>query len=152
MPKKEQLFYKNFDEGKFDFNKLSLFLDKYNLETKISSNYLNDYILQSVYQVKGVQHTSDFNPIYQKLEQQFNPDRKKSDLYIFFSMVSGSSSITHVDSYKVYILNLVGKIIYKLDTGLFELNAGDLLIIPKEATHKAIGLNPRITLSYAQYT
>jgi len=37
-------------------------------------------------------------------------------------MMSGSSSITHTDSYRVYILNLIGKIIYKLDTGLFELN------------------------------
>ena len=151
MTKKEQLVYKNFDDGKFDFNKLSLFLDKHYLQTKISSNYLNDFILQSVYQVKGGQHTSDFNPIYQKLEQEFNPTHKKSDLDIFFSMVSGSSSITHVDSYRVYILNLVGKIVYKLDTGLFELNTGDLLIIPQGTTHKAMGLTPRITLSYALY-
>ena len=155
MTKKEQLFYKNFstfNDKEFDFNRLPLFLDKHNLQTKISSNYLNDFILQSIYQVKGVQRTSEFHPIYQKLEQKFNPDHKKSDLDIFFSMMSGSSSITHTDSYRVYILNLIGKIVYKLDTGLFELNPGDLLIIPKETTHKAIGLSPRITLSYAQYS
>ena len=155
MTKKEQLFYKNFSTFKdkeFDFNKLSLFLDKYNLETKISSNYLNDYILQSVYQVRGVQQTPDFSPIYQKLEQEFNSTHRKSDLDIFFSLVSGSSSITHTDSYRVYILNLVGKIVYKLETGLFELNSGDLLVIPEGTTHKAIGLSPRITLSYALYS
>ena len=152
---KEQLFYKNFftfNDKEFDFNRLSLFLDKHNIQTMISSNYLDNFILQSVYQVKWVQDTSDFNPIYQKLEQKFNPNHNKSDLNIFFSMVSGSSSITHTDSYRVYILNLTGKIVYKLETGLFELNRGDLLIIPKGTTHKAIGLSPRITLSYAQYS
>jgi len=155
MTKKEQLFYKNFSTFKdkeFDFNKLSLFLDKYNLETKISSNYLNDYILQSVYQVRGVHHTPDFYPIYQKLEQEFNSTGRKSDLDIFFSLVSGSSSITHVDDYKVIILNLTGKTIYKLGTELFELNPGDLLVIPEGTTHKAMGLTPRITLSYALYS
>ena len=155
MTKKEQLFYKNFSTFKdkeFDFNKLSLFLDKYNLETKISSNYLNDYILQSVYQVRGVQQTLDFSPIYQKLEQGFNSTRRKSDLDIFFSLVSGSSSITHVDEYRVIILNLTGKTIYKVGTELFELNPGDLLVIPEGTIHKAMGLTPRITLSYALYS
>ena len=151
---KEKLLYKNFmkvDEDQFDFNKLSLFLDHYNLNTKITSNFINDYILQSVFQVKNVGSTPDFKPIYDYLEQKLNPNNIKSDLDIFFSLTSGTSSITHNDPYKVHILNFKGKMIYKLDAGLFELNPGDLLIIPAKMTHKAISLTPRIILSYAHY-
>ena len=118
---KEKLLYKNFmkvDEDQFDFNKLSLFLDHYNLNTKVTSNFINDYILQSVFQVKNVGSTPDFKPIYDYLEQKLNPNNIKSD---------------------------------KLDAGLFELNPGDLLIIPTKMTHKAISLTPRIILSYAHY-
>ena len=50
------------------------------------------------------------------------------------------------------ILNLTGKTIYKVGTELFELNPGDLLVIPEGTIHKAMGLTPRITLSYALYS
>jgi len=151
---KEKLLYKNFmkvDKDPFDFNKLSVFLDRYNFSTRTSSNFMNDYILQAVFQVRGVETTAEFKPIYDHLQQKLNPNNIKSDLDIFFSLTSGACSITHNDLYKVHVLNFKGKMIYKLDAGLFELDPGDLLIIPPKMTHKAIGLTPRITLSYAHY-
>ena len=147
---KEQLFYKNFSTLNglnFDFNGLSLFLDKYNLSTKISSNFINEFIIESVFQCRGVHTTPEFSPINQEIGQKFNPDRKSSDLDLFFSMVSGTKSITHTDACSVFILNLTGKVFYRLGTESFELNSGDLLVIPQGVTHKAIGLTPRITLS-----
>mgnify|MGYP003633732475 FL=1 len=151
---KEKLLYKNFvkvNEDQFDFNKLSLFLDRYNLNSRIRSNFIDEYILQSIFQVRGVGATPEFKPIYDYLQEKLNPNNIKNDLDIFFSLTSGTSSITHRDLYKVHILSLTGKMIYKLDAGLFELDPGDLLIIPPEMTHKAIGLTPRIVLSYAHY-
>jgi|TARA_R110002020_G_scaffold469309_2_gene694262 hypothetical protein len=151
---KEKLLHKNFikiNEDQFDFNKLSLFLDRYNLNSRIRSNFIDEYILQSIFQVRGVGATPEFKPIYDYLQEKLNPHNVKNDLDIFFSLTSGTSSITHRDPYKVHILNFKGKIIYKLDAGIFELDPGDLLIIPPEMTHKAIGLTPRIVLSYAHY-
>ena len=148
------MFYKNFSTLNglsFDFNWLSLFLDKYNLSTKISSNFINAFIVESVYQVKEVHTTPEFSQIYSEIEAKFNPDQKSSDLDLFFSMVSGTKSITHHDPYSVFILNLTGKVYYRVGTEGFELNSGDLVVIPKGVTHKAIGLTPRITLSYAFY-
>ena len=149
---KEQLFYKNFSNLsglEFDFNGLSLFLDKYNLSTKISSNFINDFIVESVYQVRGVHTTPEFSLINSEIGEKFNPDKKASDLDLFFSMVSGTKSISHHDACSVFILSLNGKVFYRVGTEGFELNPGDLLVIPKGVTHKAIGLTPRITASYA---
>ena len=147
-----QLLYKNFSTLNglnFDFNGLSLFLDNYNLSTEIASNFINSYIVEAVYQVKGVNTTPEFSQINSEIGAKFNPDQKPSDLDLFFSMVSGSKSITHHDPYSVFILNLTGRVFYKVGAEDFELNSGDLLVIPKGVTHKAIGLTPRITLSYA---
>ena len=110
---------------------------------------MNAFILESVYQVKGVHNTPEFNSIHQEIDQKFNPNRKSSDLDLFFSLVSGTKSTTHHDTYPVFILNLTGKVFYKVGTEDFELSSGDLLVIPEGVIHKAIGLTPRITLSYA---
>ena len=150
----EQLLYKNISNLnglEFDFNGLSLFLDKYNLSTKISSNYISEFIIESVFQCRGVHTTPEFAPINQEIEEKFNPNRKSSDLDLFFSMVSGTKSITHTDACAVYILNLCGRVFYRLGDKSFELTKGDLLVIPPDVTHKAIGLTPRITASYATF-
>jgi mannose-6-phosphate isomerase-like protein (cupin superfamily) len=43
------------------------------------------------------------------------------------------------------------KLIYKIEKEYFTLEPNDLLIIPKNKLHKAIGLTPRIILSYGIY-
>jgi ribosomal protein L16 Arg81 hydroxylase len=135
-------------EPVFDFNKLSQFLDKNNFKSIISSNYLNDFILESVFQIRSVQNTSEFNSVFNELNKNFNKESLRSDLDIFFSMVSGASSITHSDNYVVFIINLFGKVVYKVGNDIITLEAGDLIHIPKNIIHKAIGLTPRIILSF----
>jgi len=152
---KEQSLYKNFSNLNgldFDFNGLSNFLDKYNLATKISSNYNNDFITEAVYQCRGVHTTPEFAPINEEIEKKFNPNGTASDLDLFFSMVSGAKSITHVDACDVCVLNLCGIVHYRLGEESFQLGRGDLLVIPANITHKAIGLTPRITASYATFS
>jgi len=135
-------------EPVFDFNKLSQFLDKNNFKSIISSNYLNYFILESVFQIRSIQNTSEFNSVFNELNKNFNKESLRSDLDIFFSMVSGASSITHSDNYDVFIINLFGKVVYKVGNDIITLEAGDLIHIPKNIIHKAIGLTPRIILSF----
>jgi quercetin dioxygenase-like cupin family protein len=89
--------------------------------------------------------------MYQLLNNEFNKENKKSDLFLFFSFTSGNKSITHRDEYDVFILGLYGKTVYKVEEEEFILEKGDLLSIKKNQLHKAIGLTPRIILSYGIY-
>ena len=57
----------------FDFNSISQFCDSNNCETSITSNYINNYINDSVFQIKHVHQTPDFQPMYQFLREKLNP-------------------------------------------------------------------------------
>ena len=152
MSRKKTLI-KNFvklDEN-FDFNSISQFCDSNNCETSITSNYINNYINDSVFQIKHVHQTPDFQPMYQFLREKLNPNQRPDDLDLFYAMVSGASSIIHKDPYQVHILNVFGRVVYKLNGAIYQMEPGDLLTIPANTTHQAIGLTPRIILSYAFY-
>jgi ribosomal protein L16 Arg81 hydroxylase len=133
---------------KFDFNSLSNLLDRNNLINRVSSNWIQDYIMDSVFKVKNVEKDFYFYEIFNLLNNQFNKLNKQTDLFLFFSLVSGNRSITHRDNYDVYIIGLHGKTFYKVEEKEFLLEEGDMLCIPKNMLHKAIGLTPRICLSY----
>ena len=135
-------------ENGFNFNDLSVLLDRNNFKSKISSNNMDIFILQSVFQVREVQNTKEFSSIFARLNKTFNGKNLPSDLDIFFSMVSGAASISHTDEYDVYIINLFGKVVYKIEDEIYNLDVGDLIHIPKNTHHQAIGLSPRIILSY----
>jgi hypothetical protein len=138
-------------ENEIDFNFISNILDKNNLFSKISSNWIETFILDSVFQIKNVESDSSFVEIYNVLNNKFNKENKKSDLDLFFSFVSGNKSITHRDNYDVFIIGLYGKTLYKVENEEFFVEKGDLLSIKKNELHKAIGLTPRIILSYGIY-
>jgi hypothetical protein len=144
---------KNFCSFKepIDFNFLSNLLDRNNLETQFSSNWMGDYVFESVFKIRNVEKDFFFKEIFNMLKNNYNKESKKSDLFIFFSLVSGNKSISHRDDYDVMIIGLYGKTIYKIEKEYFTLEANDLLIIPKNYLHKAIGLTPRICLSYGIY-
>ena len=144
---------KNFCSFKepIDFNFLSKLLDNNNLESHISSNWLNSYVFESVFKINNVEKETFFKEIFNLLNEKYNQENKKSDLYIFFSMVSGTKSITHKDNYDVIIIGLYGTTIYRVENEHFTVEPGDLLRIPKNVIHKAIGLTPRIILSYGIY-
>lgn len=138
-------------EQKINFDFVSNLLDRNNFKSKISSNYLNDFIFESVFKIENIENDYVFKNIFDLLNKNFNIENKKSDLFMFLSFVSGNKSITHKDEYDVYILELLGKTMYKIEKEEFILEPNDLLFIPKNKIHKAIGLTPRICLSYAIY-
>ena len=152
MPK-EKIFFKSFLPLKeeFGFKELVNFLDRDNFPTRSISGVRVDHILSSVFQIPGVQKNPEFSAIYRDQERQFNPDKKKSNLDIFFSMLSGVSGKVHVDVEQVYIIQLYGIVVYKLEESVYEVSPGDMLKIPVGKLHRAIGLTPRITLSYGLF-
>ena len=82
----------------FDFNTLAEVIDHTNSKSVISSNYLNEQILESCFQLKGSQTHSFFKNIWTTLEKQYNPTGSKdSSIDIFFSFCAGGRSIAHAD-------------------------------------------------------
>ncbi len=148
-----KLFSKNFFtlKEKFDFNTISILSDRNNFNSLISSNWLTNFVLESVFQIKNVHTDVYFTEIFNFLNSKFNKNNNKTNLDLFFSFVSGNKSITHRDNYTVFIIGMYGKTLYKVEEKEFILSEGDLLCIPKNSLHKAIGLTPRICLSYAIY-
>lgn len=138
-------------QNNFDFNFLSTMVDSNNFITKISSNCHHDLILETVFKIQNVEKENYFKELFNYFNEKLNINKKKSDLYIFFSLMSGTSSITHRDNYDVYILGLFGKTLIKIENNEFIVEPGDLLYIEKNKLHKAIGITPRITLSYGIY-
>ena len=70
---------------------------------------------------------------------------------MFFSFKSGATSITHKDQEDVYIIGAMGRTLYKVDDSEFMVEKGDLLKIPANTLHTAIGLTPRVVLSFGTY-
>ena len=145
-------FIKNFIkfDVPFDFNSLALMLSSYNFSSKITSNHTSEYILDSTFQIKNVDKDPKFKSLLQLLNNNFNKEQEYIDMDIFYSTSIGASGITHKDEYGVYILGVCGHTIYKVEQEIFEVFPGDLLCIPAHTTHTAIGMTPRIILSYAK--
>jgi hypothetical protein len=142
--------FTQFDED-IDFNFISKLLDRNNFKSHVSSNWLAEYVFESVFQIKGVESDVTFNLNYLKFNNEFNKKNHKSSFDIFYSFVSGNKSITHRDDYDVYLLGLMGKTLYRIEGVDYILEKGDLLHVPKNKLHKAIGITPRIVLSYGIY-
>ena len=138
-------------ENQIDFNFLSQLLDKNNFQSLISNYYNKNYIFESVFKIINIEKEYFFNDIFSLLNKTYNQENKKTDLFIFFSLVSGNKSSSHRDTYDVFILGLYGKTLYVLDDEHFTVEPGDLLKIPKNTLHKAISLTPRICMSYGIY-
>jgi mannose-6-phosphate isomerase-like protein (cupin superfamily) len=151
---KEKIFFKSFLQfpEEFDFQKLSGFLDRNNFSTRLVSNWKDNYVLESIIQVKWVHKSPEFGPLHADLEKQFNPEKKESNIDMFLSMVSGVSGPAHIDEEEsVHLIQLYGSVVYKLEDGMYELEPGDMLRVPSGKLHKAIGLTPRMTLSYGVF-
>jgi len=140
----------NFSET-VDFNFISKLLNRNNFESHISSNWLNVYVLNSVFKITGVQKDPFFQDLYLKMNKDYNIEKIQSDLFIFMSMKIGGVSITHKDEYDVIIIGGFGKTLYIVEDEEYYVNAGDILRIPKNYTHTALGITPRIIFSYGKY-
>jgi mannose-6-phosphate isomerase-like protein (cupin superfamily) len=138
-------------KNKIDFNFLSNLLDDNNFESLISSNCTQNFVFDSVFKIAKVEEDYYFKDIYNVLNNTYNIENRKTDLFIFFSLVSGNKNKAHRDLYDVYIIGLYGKTMYTIEGEEFVVEPGDLLKIPKNKLHKAISLTPRICLSYGIY-
>ena len=131
-----------------DFNFISNLVNKNNFESSISSNWMESFILESVFKIKNVQNDFFFKEMFLLLNNNYNKEKNHATIDLYFSMVSGSKSITHKDDYDVLIIGMYGKTLYIVEEEEFIVEPGDLLSIPKNKLHKAMGISPRIIASY----
>lgn len=142
---------KNYYSTDIDFNSIANLISSNNYESIFSSYWLNNHVLNSVFQIRNVENSLMFNTLFNKLNFDFNKNKLKSDLSLFLNFFSGASSHVHKDEYSVCILGLYGKTYYKIDNAEIIIEKGDCVFIPKEITHQAISLNPRIIASFGIY-
>ena len=134
-----------------DFNFISKLMDRNNLKSEISSNWLQQYVFNSAFKINDVHTDPSFLDLYKHLQENYNKDNLEANLYIFCSFKMGAASLTHKDHYDVYIIGAMGETVYNLEGKEYRICPGDLLKIPKGVTHTALGMTPRIILSYGTY-
>tara|TARA_R110002020_G_C15956814_1_gene746181 strand:+ start:114 stop:593 length:480 start_codon:yes stop_codon:yes gene_type:complete len=134
---------------RIDFNYISAMLNAGNYPTSPSSRWLTEYIFDSVFEIKGVHKHKPLKDLFQFLNKNFNTKKLKTDMNLFMSYVSGCKSNTHRDKYDVWIIGCLGRTLYKIEDREYTVERGDILHIPTQHLHVAIGLEPRIVLSYA---
>jgi mannose-6-phosphate isomerase-like protein (cupin superfamily) len=142
---------KQYHQLNIDFNTVAEIISSDSYESILSSYWLHSHILNSIFQIKNVEKNNLFKDIFMKLNSDFNPKKLNSDLSLFLNFYPGASSHVHQDEYSVVVLGLYGKTFYKVNDKEVTLEKGDCLSIPKEATHQAISLSPRIIASFGVY-
>jgi len=134
-----------------DFNYISNMLDAGNFESTLSSRNLQQYVFDSVFEIRGIHKHEPLRDFFQFLGQNFNTKKLKDDMNFYISYVSGCKSNTHRDLYDVWIIGCLGRTLYKVAGREYTIEPGDILYIPEGHLHVAIGLEPRITISYAVF-
>lgn len=144
---------KNFLKFKkeLDFNKLSKLMAENNFESRIMSKYPSEYILDSIFQLRNIQDDVFFKEMYDQMNHMFNKENKRTNLDLFFSYTRGSKGDNHADPESVTILGAYGKTMYFINNKEIILEKGDRLFINKNVKHRAVGLTPRIILSFGTY-
>jgi ribosomal protein L16 Arg81 hydroxylase len=144
----KEMLNKKFDTLTLDFNQFTEILSSDNYCSQVSANYLNAYMLQTVFKVRDVHTHSFFNDIIKKicLFKEI-PIGSKLDAFLFIGFTQGSVSIIHKDDYDVFLYGLYGKTLYIVEKENYVLDQGDLLHIKKRNLHQGLGLTPRIILS-----
>jgi hypothetical protein len=146
---KKPTFIKNFTtlDQLYDFNFLIKFLNDnpvvvYNKQTSPSYSV--------IWQAR---HTHQYNSFFFTFLDFFRKTFKyttdmNDGVDLFFSLVTLSGE-AHVDSEDVFLLGLHGKTIYQdiITEKNYTIEEGDLLFFPRQRSHRAISLSPRIVLS-----
>jgi len=135
----------------FDFNELSKILDRNELETEFTGFVNLNRVLESPIKIINIKKDFFFKDLHIFLNKQFNKNNLKNNIYLFFSFVAGGKGPLHNDIEDVHLIGLYGKTLYIVNDKNFILEKGDLLVIPKGVIHRAIGLEPRIVLSFGIY-
>ena len=147
------MFKKNYIkfEERIDFNFISKVLSLGNYESQITSRWNPNYVLESIFQIRGVQKFLPFQELFNNLNKTFNKNKLNFDLDLFYSLISGTRSNTHRDEYGVYIIGAYGRTLYKVEDKEYTVGPGDLLHIAPYQLHTAIGLDPRIIISFGVF-
>ena len=132
----------------YDFNLISLLIEENDLIVLSKTNISN---LKDVFQICKVSNClKEFKTFFDFLSKLFKYERDPRDeIDLFFSLTTQIGN-THVDTEDVFIIGLSGKTIYRFygETDReYYINKGDMIFIPKNIKHKAIGLTPRIIAS-----
>ena len=141
--------FTSFDDLRLDFNQLTELLSSNNLKSRISSNSLDYFVLQSCFQIKEVHNNNYFKSLIQKIIKNYNFFKSKVNVDLFVGFTQGSISIIHHDEYDVFLFSLYGETIYIINKEKYLLKPGDLIKINKGELHQAISLTPRIIFSLA---
>ena len=140
-----------------DFNFLADCVSKNHLEHIIGWDYMKHQSLDNVFQIKKISVDRRFHKILEKLDKDFNTDpvtgalKQRTDIAVFFSMMSGSKSTLHKDIEDVHIIGCLGTTIYLIEDQMITITPGDRLFIKRGTNHKAISMSPRIVRSYGVY-
>lgn len=134
-----------------DFNYLADFIGEGNFVSKITCPYQENFVMHSITQIRDIQYHNDFKELYKFCNDNYNLNNKPSNLMFFYSMKLGSPSVSHFDDEDVYIIGVYGKTFYKVGKDEYIVEPGDLLKIPANTVHTAIGLTPRIIISYGVF-
>ena len=119
----------------------------FNLESAYKGNSKNEKILNSVFQLRKIQD----HPLFEEFNKKIIKDFKITsswDLDMFLSFAPGASGNVHSDEYEVLILNVLGIQCYKHGNENYILKPGDLISFKRGEPHQAIGIDPRISLSF----
>ena len=135
----------------FDFNFLSNLLDDTFCSSKTIHTFHSEYLLDATIQVKDVHRNERFFQFYDYLNQCFNPSGMKASIDLFVNFTTGGNSTVHKDYESVKIIGLYGNTFYRFGDQECVLQPGDLLSIESGVIHKAVGLSPRICMSYGNW-
>jgi mannose-6-phosphate isomerase-like protein (cupin superfamily) len=135
----------------FDFNELAKVVDGSECENQFTNFVTPLHILETPIKVRNFEKSFCYKDLPIFLNTQFNKKNLENNLYLFFSFTAGGKSSIHKDTEDVHLIGLYGKTLYIINNKNYILEKGDLLIIPKGVTHRAIGLGPRIVLSFGIY-
>ena len=145
----DKVLYKNFYKFKepITFNILPALLINHRLNSYLKGFPSENLIFNGTFHIREVHHHPLFNEIREKIKKEFNIEGP-TDLDILCSFAPGVSGAVHRDKYEVAILSVLGDICYRIDNEKYFLNPGDLIRIKRGHPHQAIGLDPRIVLSF----
>tara|TARA_R110002060_G_scaffold39046_1_gene50259 strand:- start:19 stop:534 length:516 start_codon:yes stop_codon:yes gene_type:complete len=137
-------------ENSIDFNRLTSIMDVNENKVIYPSKNSNSFKL-----LKLQDTTSDLFKIQETVKGLFTHNFNM-DTAIFASLNKNGISVTHWDEVSVFLIPTYGAVNYVLYEGEkfsknFQLEVGDLLFIPKNISHSAIPLCPRIVLSVGVY-
>lgn len=145
----DKVFYKNFYKFKepITFNILPALFVNYRLQSFLKGYPSENQICNGVFHIRAVHEYPLFYEIRNKMMQEFNI-QGPTDLDIFCSFAPGVSGSVHRDNYEVALLSVLGETCYRVDDKKYFLKPGDLLRVERGHPHQAIGLDPRIVLSF----